>query len=71
LVALGKNVNIKLFLVVSPHMVLFRFEAKYKPDLKLNLDMGPDLIKRKTLGPDPGLGMSAVPYSPGIFFPWI
>jgi len=37
-----KNVNIKLFSVVLPHIVLFRFEAKYKLGLKLNLDIDPD-----------------------------
>ncbi len=34
LVTLRKKVNIKLFLVVFSHIVLFRFEAKYKPDLQ-------------------------------------
>jgi hypothetical protein len=38
-VTLGKEINIKLFLVVSLHIVLFRFEAKYKSNLKLNLYM--------------------------------
>ncbi len=38
-VTLRKKVNMKLFLVISPHIVLFRFEAKCKPGLKLNLNM--------------------------------
>jgi len=42
LVALRKKVNIKLFFVVFCYIVLLRFEAKYKPGLKLNLDIDPD-----------------------------
>ncbi len=68
MVVLGTNVNIKLFLVVFPHIVLFRFEAKYKPGLKLNLDMGlrPDPTKKKILDlePNPGLEGPAVSYCP-------
>jgi hypothetical protein len=41
-----KKVNIKLFLVVFPHIVLFRFEVKYKPELKVNLDMDPTRMKK-------------------------
>jgi hypothetical protein len=33
----------KLFLVVFPHIVQFSFEAKYKPGLKLILDIDPQL----------------------------
>ncbi len=58
LVALKRKVNIKLFLVVFPHIVLFKFEVKYKPGLKENLDMDPDPdpgpIKMKKLDADPG-----------------
>jgi len=39
LVTLRKKVNINLFLVVFPRIFLFRFEAKYKPYLNLDLDM--------------------------------
>jgi hypothetical protein len=57
LVALRRKVNIKLFLVVFPHIVLFKFEVKYKPGLKENLDMDPDPdpgpIKMKNLDLDP------------------
>jgi hypothetical protein len=59
LVALRRKVNIKLFLVVFPHIVLFKFEVKYKPGLKENLDMDPDPdpdpgpIKMKNLDPGP------------------
>jgi hypothetical protein len=42
LVTLRKKVNIKLCLAVFSHIVLFRFEAKHKPDPKSNLDM--DLV---------------------------
>jgi hypothetical protein len=49
-----KKVNIKLFLVVFSHIVLFRFEAKYKPDLKLNLDMDPEPKKKEKVEPGSG-----------------
>jgi 3-deoxy-D-arabino-heptulosonate 7-phosphate (DAHP) synthase len=42
LVTLRKKVNRKLFLVVFCYIIIFRFEAKYKPGLKLNLDMDTD-----------------------------
>jgi hypothetical protein len=45
------KVNIKLFLVVFTHIVLFRFEDKYKPSLKLNLDMDLDPTIKKKLDP--------------------
>jgi hypothetical protein len=62
LVTLGKKVNIKLFLVVSSHIVLFRFETEYKAGLKLNLYMHPDPDpKKKKLDPDPGLEEPAAP----------
>jgi hypothetical protein len=38
-----EKININLFLVVFPYLVQFRFAAKYKSGLKLNLDMNPDL----------------------------
>jgi hypothetical protein len=41
LVFLTKKVNIKLVLIVFLHILLFKFEAKYKLGLKLNQDMGP------------------------------
>jgi len=42
LIILRKKINMKLFLVVSPYIVLFRFEAKSKPSLTSNLYMDPD-----------------------------
>jgi hypothetical protein len=42
-----------LFSPNFPHIVLFRFKAKYKSSLKLNLDMDADPTKKKILGPDP------------------
>jgi hypothetical protein len=34
-----KENNLELFLVVFPHILLFRFETKYKLDLPVNLDI--------------------------------
>jgi hypothetical protein len=45
LAVLWKKVNIKLFPVIVHHIVLFRLEAKYKPDLKLNLDIWARILK--------------------------
>ncbi len=56
LVALRRKVNIKLFLVVFPHIVLFKFEVKYKPGLKENLDIDPDPT-RDPAGPGSGPGL--------------
>jgi hypothetical protein len=41
LIGPGPESRPELFLVIFPHIDLFRFEAKYKPRLKLNLDMDP------------------------------
>ncbi len=35
------KVNVNLFLVDFPPIVIFRFASKYTPDSKLNLDMDP------------------------------
>ncbi len=42
--SLEETVNMKLFLSVFPQIDLFGFRAKYKPFLKLNLDMGPNPV---------------------------
>jgi hypothetical protein len=70
LVALRRKVNIKLFLVVFPHIVLFKFEVKYKPGLKENLDMDPNPdpgpIKMKNLDPDPTRDPAGPGSGPGL-----
>jgi hypothetical protein len=68
LVALRRKINIKLFLVVFPHIVLFKFEVKYKLGLKENLDMDPDPgpIKMKNLDPDPTRDPAGPESGPGL-----
>jgi len=48
-----KKVNIKFSLIIFPNSVLFKFEAKYQPGLKLYLNIDPDPTKKKKLDPEP------------------
>ena len=73
LVTERKKVNIKLFLVVFHHIVLFKFEVKYRPGPKLNLYMDPDPTrtrrKRKKLDPDPDPDPAGSGSGPGLARP--
>jgi hypothetical protein len=58
LVTLGEKIIIKLFLVVSPHIVLCRFETKYKPEIYIwtLLRAGSGLEKKEKIRLLPGSG---------------
>ncbi len=59
LVTFRRTVNMKLFFVVFPHIVLFRFEAKYKPGP--NPQLSNDNLFSIGLGNRSGTFFSSVP----------